>query len=215
MLKKIYISILIITIIGLTSGNIFADQGIIDKIRASYQSIKDIKGVFEQTNNIGGKSKAFNAEFFIKIPKKMFWRYEGKDAQEVYINNPNIVFYQPKYKQAYVSTYNQSTSGLKELTLLEGLGDVEKYYAIKEMEGFIRLTPNSPDSKINYIEIYPSNEKTAGLHPIGDFPIDKIIISGKDENNITIKIKKAALNTGIADSIFNFTPPQGTTLLDQ
>ncbi|MBF0473355.1 MAG: outer membrane lipoprotein carrier protein LolA [Nitrospirae bacterium] len=206
MKNKISIILIIIAFFIASHSISYAEGDMIGKIKDSYASIKDIKGLFEQTNNIGGKSKTFEAAFYIKIPKKMSWRYEGVGAQEVYINNSNIVFYQPKYKQAYVSTYNQSTSGLKELTLLEGFSDVEKNYIIKEMDGFVRLTPSTSDSKVNYIEVYPSN---------GKFPVEKIVISGKDENNITIKIKTASINSGIADSLFVFDPPNGTTLLDQ
>jgi outer membrane lipoprotein-sorting protein len=203
---SLFTSFIIVAFFAVNLNNSYAGSGMIGKIKDSYASIKDIKGTFEQTNNIGGKSKTFNAAFYIKIPKKMSWRYEGVGGQEVYINNSNIVFYQPKYKQAYVSAYNQSASGLKELTLLEGFTDVETNYTIKEMDGFVRLTPSTLDSKVNYIEVYPSN---------GTFPVDKIIISGKDENHITIKIKTAALNSGVADSIFVFNPPNGTTILDQ
>lgn len=200
------IILLIITVLLISNDASDAASSMIGKIRDAYVSIKDIKGVFEQINNIGGKSKSFNAAFFIKIPKKMFWRYEGDGSQEVYINNNNVVLYQPKYKQAYVSSFDKSTTGLKELTLLDGFSDVEKNYIIKDMDGYIRLTPNSSDSKVNYIEVYPSNKS---------FPVDKIIISGKDDNHITIKIKATTLNSGIVDSIFIFDPPDGTTLLDQ
>lgn len=199
--------VLLMCIVLSVGPQLYAGEEILPAILSGYQSIKDIKGTFSQKSVLKDlkKEMSFQGVFAIKIPKKMFWRYEGSDLQEVYINGDEMIVYQQKNSQAFRSKFDEATIGQTPIALLSGLKDVKKDYDVTEKDGFVRLTPKSAFFSINYIDIYPAE---------GKFPIKKIIVNDKNTNEIEITIEEVELNTEIKDSRFAFTPPEGTTIVE-
>lgn len=180
---------------------------LLSEIRDSYASIKDVKGSFSQVSKIRelDKKMSFSGVFSIKIPKKMYWRYDGTDLQEVYVNADTITVYQKKLSQAIRRQFNENTLGQTPIALLSGLKDVDKDYNVKEFDGYVRLTPKGDFLNIKYFDLYPSS---------GKFPIGKIVLTDKNGNEIEITLRDVRLNTGIKDGTFTFEPPKGVTLVD-
>ena len=48
----------------------------------------------------------------------------------------------------------------------------------------------------------------------GDFPIKSFIINDRRSNRIEITLKNIEVNTGIKDSIFDFSLPEGTSIYE-
>ncbi|MBF0565217.1 MAG: outer-membrane lipoprotein carrier protein LolA [Nitrospirae bacterium] len=181
--------------------------GLLSEIRAGYASIKDVKGSFSQVSKIKelDKKMSYSGVFSIKIPKKMYWRYDGTDLQEVYVNADTIIVYQKKLNQAIRRQFNENTLGQTPIALLSGLKDIDKDYNVKEFDGYVRLTPKGDFLNIRYFDLYPSE---------GRFPIGKIVLIDKNGNEVEITLKDVLLNTGIKDGTFTFVLPKGVTLVD-
>ncbi len=204
---KIIIIYFILILNFLSSNNLFADDELISRIKKSYTNIKDIKGVFLQTSKIAElkREMKFEGMFFIKIPKKIFWKYGHKDSEEVYINNDEMIIYQKKLKQAIRKKYDENAFGQIPIIFLHGLKDVEKDYSFEEKKGVLRLIPKFSESNIKNVDIYPDR---------GSFPIGKFIILDKNNNEIEIVIKDVMINVNLDDNIFVFTPPEGVNIID-
>ncbi len=189
------------------STNIYADQ-LMKKIKNSYLSIKDLRGTFVQTSKIKDikREMRYEGEVFIKMPKKMFWKYKGEDIHEVYVNKEDIFIYQEKHNQAFRSQFTDSTFGQIPIVLLSGLKDVENDFKITEDASYVRLIPKSPFLKIKHINLYPSvNSK---------FPVQKFVVIDKYNNEIEIVLNDIEINTGLSDSIFIFNPPPGVNIIE-
>ncbi|MBF0537175.1 MAG: outer-membrane lipoprotein carrier protein LolA [Nitrospirae bacterium] len=204
------LSLSVTLIMALMSTDATAEEAkgkFLSRVKEAYSTLKDIKGKFKQTSRLKdlGKEMNFNGEFFIKIPNRLFWYYEGDQVQEVYVNDNVLIVYQKKLSQAIRTHYDAQTMGHSPIALLSGLKDVEKNYDITENNGVLRLVPKKEFNNMKHFDIYPSE---------GGFPIKKIVVSDVKDNEIEITLNDVRLNTNIIDETFTFTPPKDTKIVD-
>ncbi|MBF0463839.1 MAG: outer membrane lipoprotein carrier protein LolA [Nitrospirae bacterium] len=199
--------ILIVFILLITSSTAFAAKPFVSVIKDYYESVKDIRGSFVQLSKLKDLEKelTYSGSFYIKPPKRMSWRYEGNESQEVYINEGELIIYQKKNAQAFRSKYDERTIGQTPLALLRGFKDVQTNYNVEEKDGVIRFTPKQSNFNLRYFDIYPSKE---------GFPIKKIVVYDKNENVVELTLSGVRINTGLEDSLFKFTPPSGLSIID-
>jgi len=177
------------------------------KIQKAYENIKDIKGDFIQKSYIRElkKTYTYRGQFFIK-PPKMKWEFKGDKPQTVYITGEEVFIFQPREKQAINTKFDRDTYGRAPIALLGGFGDMNKEFYVSGKEGRLILKPRNPMGAITGIELTISD---------GDFPIEAITVRDTVSNKIDITLKDVRINSGLADKIFNFTPPEGVTVLHQ
>lgn len=176
----------------------------VSKIQKAYENIKDISGGFVQKSYIKDlkQTETFNGSFFIKRPMKMKWSYKGDQAQEVLINNDEILIYQKKEKQAYRSKFDRDTYGQAPIALLSGFGRIQEEFAVSEKNGKLLLKPKKPMGGIVSIEIEPS---------AGEFPIKSFTINDSYSNRIQMMLKDVKINSGLEDRFFEPSLPKGVT----
>ncbi len=185
------------------------------KIQKAYDSIKDIRGRFIQKSYIKDlkRTDTYSGEFFIKA-QKMKWEYKGDKPQIVYISGDQIIIYQVKEKQAIKAKFDRDTYGQAPISLLGGFGNIKDEFNIStktetrnhDTEQRLLLKPKKPMGNIVSIEITLSDK---------EFPIESIIIFDSMSNRIEIQLTDVRTNTGLKDGIFNFSPPEGTTVFSQ
>jgi outer membrane lipoprotein carrier protein len=177
----------------------------ISKIQKAYENIKDISGSFVQKSHIRDlrQTETFGGRFFIKRPMKMKWSYRGTQAQEVLINNDEIIIYQKKEKQAFRSKFDRDTYGQAPIALLSGFGKIQEEFFASEKDGRLLLKPKKPMGGIVSIEIEPSG---------GNFPIKSFTINDSYLNRIEMELKDVKVNTGLEDSFFELSLPKGVTI---
>ncbi len=178
----------------------------IARIQKAYENIKDISGSFVQKSYIKDlkQTETFKGQFFIKRPMKMKWNYKGEQAQEVLINNDEILIYQKKEKQAYRGKFDRDTYGQAPIALLSGFGKVREEFSVTEKNGKLLLKPKKPMGGIISIEIEPSG---------GDFPIKSFTVNDSYSNRIEMALKDVKINTGLEDRFFELSLPKGVTTL--
>jgi outer membrane lipoprotein carrier protein len=176
----------------------------VSAIQKAYENIKDISGSFVQKSYIKDlkQTETFKGQFFIKRPMKMKWNYKGEQAQEVIINNEEIIIYQQKEKQAYRSPFDRDTYGQAPIALLSGFGNVREEFSVTEKSGRLLLKPKKPMGGILSIEIEPSG---------GEFPVKSFTVYDSYSNRIEMVLKDVRINTGLKDSFFELTIPKGVT----
>ena len=179
----------------------------IARIQKAYENIKDISGSFVQKSYIKDlkQTETFKGQFFIKRPMKMKWNYKGEQAQEVLINNEEILIYQKKEKQAYRSKFDRDTYGQAPIALLSGFGKVQEEFSVTGKNGKLLLKPKKPMGGIISIEIEPSG---------GDFPIKSFTVNDSYSNRIEMALKDVKINTGLEDRFFELSLPKGVTTLE-
>lgn len=185
---------------------VFADDDAA-RIQKAYKNIKDIRGSFVQKSHIKDlmRTDTYNGTFLIKKPMKMKWEYRGEKPQEVIINNDEIIIYQKNEKQAFKGRFDRATYGQAPIALLNSFGEIHEEFYISKKNNTLLLKPKRPMGSIASIEIEPSD---------GEFPISSFIINDSHSNRIEITLKSISINTGIKDSIFDFSLPRGASIYE-
>lgn len=178
------------------------------KIQKAYVNIKDIKGSFVQKSAIKDlkRTDTYKGRFFIK-PPNMKWEYAGEKPQVIYIRGEEILVYQKKVNQVFKAKFDRATYGQAPIALLAGFGDIrEEFDVVTDSPGKLVIKPKKPMGNIDRIEIIPSE---------GDFPIKALTIIDSLSNRIEITLKDVKTNSGLKNSLFNFTPPKDATVIEQ
>ncbi len=186
----------------------FASQSdeVVKRIQRAYENIQDIKGSFIQKSYIKDLKRIDNykGDFFIKSPK-MRWEYKSEKPQIIYITEEDIIIYQIKEKQAFKTRFDMATYGQAPIALLGGFGNIiNEFDAFMKSDNRIGLKPKKPMGNISLIELSLSDN---------EFPISSITIIDKSSNKIDIDLRNVKINTGLKDSIFNFSPPHDVNII--
>lgn len=182
-----------------------SDEAVL-RIQRAYENIQDIKGNFIQKSYIKDLKRTdnFKGEFFIKS-NKMRWEYKSEKPQIIYITEEDIIIYQIKEKQAFKTKFDMATYGQAPIALLGGFGNIiNEFDAFMKSANRIGLKPKKPMGNISLIELFLSED---------EFPIASITIIDKSSNKIDIYLKNVKINTGLKDSIFNFSPPHDVNII--
>ncbi len=173
----------------------------IQKIQKSYESIKDIRGNFIQKSSIKDlkRTDTYKGQFFVKIPKKLRWEYQGEVPQEVFINNDQILIYQKKEKQAFKSKFDWNTYGQAPIALLNGFGKIQDEFLVSQKNGNLMLKPKQTMGGILSVEIVLSE---------GGFPISSFTIRDSHSNKIEIILTDIKINTDLKDALFEPSLPK-------
>lgn len=177
-------------------------------IQKAYENIKDIKGGFIQKSFMKDlkKTETFKGSFYIKRPMKMKWSYDGRNAQDVMINNDEITIYQKKEKQAFQGKFDRDTYGQAPIALLSGFGNIQDEFTVSHKQGNLFLKPKKPMGGVLSIEIELSES---------EFPIKSFTVIDSYSNRITMELTDVKINTGLADSFFDQTLPKDVTIIRQ
>jgi outer membrane lipoprotein carrier protein len=184
-----------------------AQEDQVTKIQKAYENLKDIRGSFVQKSSIKDlkRTDTYNGRFFIK-PPKMKWEYTGEKPQVIYIKGDEIFIYQKQENRVIKSKIDQNAYGQAPITLLAGLGNIRnEFVVVSDSPDRLLIRPRKPMGNIDYIEVMPSDN---------GFPIKALIFVDSLSNRIEITLKDVKINTGLRNSLFNFTPPKDATVLE-
>jgi outer membrane lipoprotein carrier protein len=192
------------------SGDIYAIDvnRQIEKIQKAYKDIKSLSGKFTQVSYIKDLDRVDNykGRFFIKRPMKLKWEYEGKNPQEIYINNGEIIIYQKKEKQVIKGIFNKENYGQAPVVLLNGFGNITDEFNVTGKDNRLVLKPKKPLGSISHIELILTDE---------DFPILSFVIYDNHSNKTTISLKDIEVNEDLDDNIFKPVFPKDVSVFSQ
>jgi outer membrane lipoprotein carrier protein len=192
-------------------GNEEGLEGLPDKemqrIQKAYENINDMRGNFIQKSFIKdlNRTDTYRGQFFIKMPMKVRWEYKGEVAQEVFIDNDEILIYQRKEKQAFRGKFDRDSYGQAPIALLSGFGKIQEEFTVSKKNGNLLLKPKGSMGGILSIEIEPSED---------GFPIRSFIITDIHSNRIEIMLKDVEVNTGLKEILFKPSLPKDVKIYE-
>ncbi len=177
------------------------DGKLLKDLQDKYNSIKDFSADFVQLSN--GKEN-LRGKFFFKKENKL--KLELKNLIIVSDGKTNWN-YNKKQKKVIISSYDENDPSV--LSLKRIIFDYPSKCSVTESvepgENVLVLKPE-PNSGINadLIKIWISKENL----------VEKVSMKESAGNIIEVKFSNYKINTGLADSKFSFTPPEGTKTVD-
>ena len=194
---------LIFLLLSFTFNLNYADAGndILRNLQNKFDVINDLSAEFNQSTN--GKANV-TGKFIFKKEDKL--RIEFKNSILISDGSTNWSYNQKEHKVIISSNDNSNASPF---SLKKIVYDYPKECGVSSENDsgneVLVLTPNK-NSSIGYslIKIWVNKENL----------ISQIVMKDKSDNLIHIQFSKYKTNQKISDNKFNFTPPEGSKVID-
>lgn len=182
-------------------------QDIIKNVQDNYRNITDAKATFSQTIKFSkGKSQSSSGTLYIKKENK--YRIET-GSQTIVTDGSTSWSYNSNKKQVVIDNYRESGNSFSPNKYL--FQYPENFYS--DLDGTEKLG----GSEVYVLKLRPRESGYVNSAKIwvgkDDWMIKKIYIS-TDESTATYSVKNVQTNTGLTNSKFSFTPPEGTEVID-
>jgi len=193
------ISILLLFTVSLNFDD--AGEKLLKNLQNKFEMVKDLSADFQQSTN---EKAILSGKFFFKKEDKL--RIEFKSSTLISDGATNWSYNQ-KENKVIISKNDENNAS--PFSLQRVLFDYPKECVVaSELNNgteVLVLTPNK-DSSIGYslIKIWINKEQL----------INRIVLKDKSDNLIQIDFSKYKVNRKISDSKFNFTPPEGSKVID-
>ena len=185
---------------------------IIRGVETAYGKMTDLKGEFVQSALNKSLNQTIDAKGVVYLKKggKLRWEYAEPTKQEIVSDGKTIWIYTPQLSQVNTGAAPEALSGPAG-SFLSGLGKLRQHFSVrflnpaqpKDADGnvVLDLTPKQPLPTLARL-VLSLDAKT--------YDVRKAVVYDQFENTVTMTFTKVAVNTGLPDKLFVFTPPKGT-----
>ena len=185
---------------------------VIRGVESAYGKMNDLKGEFNQSALNKSLNQTIDAKGIVYLKKggKLRWEYNEPTPQEIVSDGKTIWIHTPQLKQVNTGPAPEALSGPAG-SFLSGLGKLRQHFNVrflnpaqpKDADGNIvlDLTPKQP---------LPTLARLILSLDAKSYDVRKAVVYDQFDNTVTMTFTKVAVNTGLPDKLFVFTPPKGT-----
>ena len=192
---------------------------VVHKLQARYEKTKDLQAEFTQKTTIEGFSTPLTSSgrLQIKRPGRLRWDYLEPNREEIYVNQDDVKMYVPEHQQVLVGKLTQMSASQAPLQLLQGIAKLESQFEITPAPGeargagglpLVNLVPKGGDGQT----VRPYQAIVLEVHPKTSY-IKSLTLHELSGNVSTFDFSSVQANTGVPDSVFEFTIPQGVEVV--
>jgi outer membrane lipoprotein carrier protein len=198
-----------------TSGGAPSLDEAVQRLETTYRGVRDLKAGFEQAafNRTLNQTLQAKGTIYLKKPGKLRWEYATPTPQEIVSDGAKLWVYTPQLKQVNVTAAPEALAGPAG-SFLQGLGQVREQFEVRflnpaqptDADGLtvLDLTPRQPQPLLARLVL--SVDPKSGL-------VRKAVIYDESGNTVTVRFLDVAVNPGLADTLFVFTPPPGVAVI--
>ncbi|MEE9591682.1 MAG: outer membrane lipoprotein chaperone LolA [Thermodesulfobacteriota bacterium] len=183
---------------------------IVSSLQKTYKDIDAISAEFiaeTSSKSLGNKISADGTVYF-KKPGMMRWEYSTPPGDLIISDGRIVWFYQSDLNQVIESAVNRDARTISQ-NFLAGIGSLRDDFEIIREESRteiyrLKLSPKIQQPGVDrlYIDVDKENFIVKGTTVIDPYG-----------NETTVTFKKIKINRPIRDSLFRFTPPEGTSVV--
>jgi len=145
----------------------------------------------------------------LKRGGKLRWEYSEPTKQEIVSDGKTLWVYTPTLNQVNTGPAPEALAGPAG-SFLTGLGKIREHFSVRFLNPaqprdgdgniVLDLTPKQPLPTLNRLIL--------ALEP-KQWEVRKAVVYDQFENAVTMRFAKVAMNAGLPDKLFTFTPPPG------
>ena len=184
---------------------------VISGLEGSYGRINDLKADFSQNafNKSLNQTIPAAGSVYLKKGGKLRWEYTQPTAQEIVSDGKTLWVYTPQLKQVNVAPAPEALAGPAG-SFLVGLGKLREHFGVRFMNP---AQPKDGDGNV-VLDLAPKQPLPTLARLIlsvdpRSWEVRKAVVYDQFENTVTMRFTKMALNSGLPDTLFTFTPPKG------
>lgn len=184
---------------------------VIRGVEAAYGRMTDLKAEFNQTSFNRSLDTTIPARGVVYLKKggKLRWEYAEPTRQEVVSDGKKLWVYTPSLNQVNVGEAPEALAGPAG-SFLAGLGRVREHFEVRF------LNPAQPTDAAGHVvlDLRPKaplptlSRLILSLDPQG-WQVRRAVVYDQFENTVTMEFSRVAVNSGLPDRLFAFTPPPG------
>jgi outer membrane lipoprotein carrier protein len=180
-------------------------------LEGAYGRITDLKADFSQSafNKSLNQTIPATGSVYLKKGGKLRWEYTQPTAQEIVSDGKTLWVYTPTLKQVNVAPAPEALAGPAG-SFLVGLGKLREHFGVRFMNP---AQPRDGDGNV-VLDLAPRQplptlaRLVLSVDP-RSWEVRRAVVYDQFENTVTMRFTKMAVNSGLPDSLFTFTPPQG------
>lgn len=161
--------------------------------------------------NQGLKSSHLNQKFSgimqVKRPGQFRWETTSPSKQLIVTSGQTVWIYDPDLEQAVRQQMDEQVGNTPALLLSGQASSIMKSFKVTQ-----------PDTKQAYFVLYPKDKdgvfESLGMRFVNNAP-SQMILKDSLGQQTTIQFSNVKLNPALNSSLFNFTPPKGTDVIDE
>jgi outer membrane lipoprotein carrier protein len=199
-----------------TDGGTSCAAAVSKRVQVHYESVRDLTARFQQTSQVvslGTEAATPGApsegEVSFAKPGKMRWSYEQPEPSLVVTDGEALWIYDPSEKEAQVLRSGQGFLSGAALQFLLGHGEMARDFRVKALscgseEAVLQLNPKKPAA---YEKLEVRVDATSG-------EVKETAVFDLVGNVTRVAFQDVRTNTGLADDLFRFTPPDGVRVVE-
>ena len=184
---------------------------VIRGVEGAYGKMTDLRGDFTQSALNKSLNQTIDARGTVYLKKggKLRWEYAEPTKQEIVSDGKTIWIYTPQLNQVNTGPAPEALAGPAG-SFLSGLGKLREHFSVRflnpaqplDADGnvVLDLTPKQPQPTLARL-VLALDGKT--------YQVRKAVVYDQFENTVTMRFTKVAVNSGLPDKLFAFTPPPG------
>jgi outer membrane lipoprotein carrier protein len=188
-------------------------EQIVSSIDERYQGVTAIQARFIQTiNSPAYGENVQTGALQLKRPQKARWEFMEPTKSAMITNGQTMWIYTPEANQVIVTEDLSSSGGGSGLmVLLTDLSRIEEFFTVEavaggESEHALKLVPKE--------ESLRTQLKDLQLVLDGSYVIKRVSFADSFGQTTTLEFSEVALNPTLTDEQFDFSPPEGTTIIN-
>jgi outer membrane lipoprotein carrier protein len=190
-------------------------EEVIAGLESTYGRITDLRAEFTQVSNNKSLGQDIKAEGTVLLKKggKMRWDYKSPSPQQIVSDGTSLWVYTPELNQVNKGDAPKALAGPAG-SFLAGLGRVREEFTVRflnpaaKVDGAGRyvldLTPRNPGPLLTRLVL--------SIDP-KDSIVRQAVLYDQLANTVTMSFTRVATNSGLADTLFAFTPPKGAAVV--
>jgi outer membrane lipoprotein carrier protein len=190
-------------------------EQVVDALEATYGKMTDLRADFTQVarNPSLGQDVKAEGTVYLKKGGKMRWDYKSPSPQQIVSDGTYLWVYTPELNQVNKGDAPKALAGPAG-SFLQGLGKVREEFTVRFLNPanktdasgrpVLDLTPKKPTALLTRLVLT--------LDP-KDYVVRQAVLYDQLQNTVTMSFERVAVNPGLSDTLFAFTPPKGTAVV--
>jgi outer membrane lipoprotein carrier protein len=189
---------------------------VVNAVESTYGKMVDLRADFTQVarNKSLGQDVKAEGTVYLKKGGKMRWDYKSPAPQQIVSDGTYLWVYTPELNQVNKGEAPKALAGPAG-SFLQGLGKVREEFSVR----FLNPANRTDASGRPVLDLTP--KKTTPLltrlvltvDPKDHYLVRQAVLYDQLQNTVTMTFNRVALNPGVSDTLFAFTPPKGAAVV--
>jgi len=187
----------------------------VKQLESSYHSVKTLRSEFVQTYVADGRTRVESGTVLFARGGRMRWDYRQPEEKVFVSDGKYLLLYVPSEKQMTRSKVKESDDARVPFRLLLSRLNLGRVF------GHIEFADQAlkPEPGDRVLRAFPKHQDEGGYHEVlmeitPEFDIRRLVIHFSDQSSMDFTFNKIDRNPPLNSSLFSFTPPAGTEVID-